>query len=279
MNQLLKKVLVIAVILASTIGYGQYSPGGNALVQSREIFLGTENISRLIKKGDNIAFTRYFRGGFELDSTRSWSDKIIYTGEAIDDKTYEFKSERYKRNPETNELTLNMESTKTYKNKKTKGSVIVTKEFLVDGLVEQITYKDKDKAVQCFDKTGKVLQTQGCLLYTRFKYPKEKMVDLSEKLKEEIYSTIFTKRGSIPNYLLINLESDYKNQRWNLSLDFPKNYSLDDNMYNELVTTIMNVLSKEKLQEFHFNKDINGNYYNYYLNIPVTFNKEMGRKK
>ncbi|MDM1388723.1 hypothetical protein HX052_01865 [Myroides marinus] len=273
MNQLLKAALVIAVILASTIGYGQSSAGGNAAKQSRMKYAGTEDIKSILKKGDNTTFTRYFRGGFELDSTRSWSDKIIYTGTAIDDKTYEFKSKRYKRDPETNELTLNMETTKTYIDKKIKGSELVTKQFLVDGLVEQITYKGEERTVRCFDKEKKELNQIGCLVYTYTKYPKEKMIKLSANLQDQIIKTIKKNRGIVPSYILMNIESDYKTQQWNLSLDFPKNYDIDSNMYAELVTTIMNVLSQEKLQDYHFNKDINGNYYNHYLNIPISFNK------
>lgn len=273
MNQLLKKVLVIAIILASTLGYAQNSAAGNAAKQSRMKYAGTEDIKSILKKGENTTFTRYFRGGFELDSTRSWSDKIVYTGKEIDGNTYQLKSEKYKRELEMNTLTLNMESIRTYTDKKVKGSVLVTKQFLVDGLVEQITYRGEERTVRCFDQEEKELNQIGCLVYTYTKYPKEKMIKLSANLQDQIIKTIHKKKGVVPSYILMNIESDYKTQKWNLSLDFPKSYNIDSNMYDELVTTIMNVLSQEKLQDYHFNKDINGNYYNHYLNIPISFNK------
>ncbi|MCC9043045.1 hypothetical protein LNQ81_10200 [Myroides sp. M-43] len=278
MKALFKSTLLVVIVTLSTLGYGQMTPGGSALRQSRMKFLGTDNIKSILKKNENTSFIRYFNGGFELDSTRSWTNRVIYTGTVLDDNKYELKSEVYQRDLDTKEETLYMERVRTYNNKKEKGSILVTKQFLIDGLVEEITTKNKKKVVKCFDQDRKIINSDGCLLYTRFDYPKEKMKTLSEKLKEQISKVVYTKNGPVPNYILVNIESDYKAQKWNLSLDFPKNYSLENNMYTELVTAIMYVLNNEKLEGFHFNKDIKGNYYNCNLIVPVTFQKEVNKK-
>ncbi|WHU36619.1 hypothetical protein [Myroides odoratimimus] len=278
MKVLFKSTLLFVAIVISSLGYSQTTPGGSALRQSRMKFFGNDIIKSILKKNENITFTRYFNGGFEVDSTRSWTNRVVYTGSVLADNKYEFKSKIYKRDLNTKEETLYMDRVVTYLNKKEKGSTLVTKQFLLDGLIEEITTVNKEKVIKCYSKDGKVINTDGCLLYTRFKFPKDKMIDLSEKVKAKITNTIYTKNGSVPNYILVNIESDYKAQKWNLALDFPRNYSSDNAMYTELVTDIMYALKNEKLEDYHFNRDINGNYYNCNLIVPITFNKAVNKR-
>lgn len=266
-----KVVLSISLCLLGMTSYSQNSAAGNAAKLSRAKYLGTDIAKELVEQRTDTTFTRYYSGGFEIDTTRTWREKIDYTGRALEDNKYQLNSSRYRRDLATDGLTLDMERTRTYTGKNAKNAITVTKQFLVDGLVEQITYNGDDRTVKCFDKEGKVLNEKGCLLYTTDKYPKEKLTKLTTNLQNQILKTVKKNKGLVPKYILVNIESDYKSKTWFLSLDFPKSYDVDSKMYTELVTAIMVVLNNEKIQDFHFNKDINGNFYNHFLNLPINF--------
>ncbi|GAQ13843.1 hypothetical protein MODO_1508 [Myroides odoratimimus] len=42
-------------------------------------------------------------------------------------------------------------------------------------------------------------------------------------------------------------------------------------MYSGLVINILNALNSLKIEEYHFNKDLYGNFYNRNYTIPLTF--------
>lgn len=69
MKVLFKSTLLFVAIVISSLGYSQTTPGGSALRQSRMKFTGNDIIKSILKKNENITFTRYFNGGFEVDST------------------------------------------------------------------------------------------------------------------------------------------------------------------------------------------------------------------
>lgn len=271
MIKLSKVVLSISLCLLTMTTYSQNSAAGNAAKLSRAKYSGTDVAKDLVEQRRDTTFTRYYSGGFEVDTTRTWREKIDYTGRALEDNKYQLNSSRYRRDLATDGLALDMERTTTYAAKSAKKSILVTKQFLVDGLVEQITYNGDDRTVKCFDKSGQLLNEKGCMLYTTDKYPKEKLTKLTTNLQNQIFKTVKKNKGLVPKYILVNIESDYKTKSWFLSLDFPKSYDIDSKMYTELVTAIMVVLNNEKIQDFHFNKDINGNYYNHFLNLPINF--------
>lgn len=273
MSKILKVVLVFILIYSSVNGYSQKRKRKENKVDSRAFYAGSDVIKDLLKKGSDTVFTRYFIGGFGVDSTRLWREKIIYTGERISDDKYKMSTSSTVKNKHSGEFSLDKEGYKVFQNKKPKAVYMLNKQFLVDGLVEEVVHENDTYAVKCIDKEGNTLNEIGCLRYSYSKFPEEKFNELKSNLQNTIYQILNKQRGKIPAYIILSLEADYPSKMWFLALDLPEGYQLGSDMHTSLVAGIMHVLNNEKLEDYHFNKDINGNYYNRTVYIPIRFNK------
>lgn len=275
MNKLLKGVLVLMLISISVNGYSQKSKKAKAKtkVDGREFYAGSDVIEDLLKEGRDTVFTRYFIGGFSVDSTRLWRERVTYTGEKIAENKYTISTSSTVKNKHSGAFSLDKEGYKVFENKKPKATYMLNKQFLLDGLVEEITHQNDTYAVKCIDKEGNTINEIGCLRYSYSKFPEEKFNELRSNLQNTIYKILNKQRGKIPAYIILSLEADYPSKMWFLALDFPEGYQLGSDIHTSLVAGIMHVLNNEKLEDYHFNKDINGNYYNRTVYIPIRFKR------
>lgn len=269
---ILKNVLLgVSICLFAITGYSQSIVGSRTIRHVHEVYNGSDVIKSLSKEKRDTTFVRYFDGGFIVDSTKQWSELVKYTGNSLSNDQYLFRTKGYKVNNTNGNVDLVYESSRTLLDKKGKKSTYQLNKLLQDGLVEVYINNKGDKSTKCIDKDGTIVNTKGCLLYTTSRFPLEKMKDMSAKIKDNIIYTMMISKGGVPNYILVNLETDYFTKKWFVVFNFPKDYTINNTLYSELVLAILNVLNKEKLQDYHFNKDVNGHYYNYSLRLPIVF--------
>lgn len=272
MSKLSKIAISISVCLIAMAGYSQSGIGSKANNYVLDVYNGRDVIKSLSKDKRDTTFVRHFNGGFIVDSTKQWSELVKYTGKSLPNDQYLFTTKGYKVNSANGNVDLAYESNRTLLDKKGKKSTYQLNTLLQDGLVEVYVNDKGDKSsTKCIDKDGTIVNTKGCLLYTTSRFPSEKMKDMSIKIKDNIIYTLMVNKGRVPSYILVNMEADYFTKKWFVVFNFPKDYTISNTLYSELVLTILNVLNKEKIQDYHFNKDVNGHYYNYALAVPIVF--------
>lgn len=265
--------IVLAVVLATTTMtvYGQKKKRNVKQYNSVEVYRGNDVIQDLLKSGRDTVFTRHYLSSFLVDSTRLWNEQLKYTGEKLDDKKYKMSTYGIVKDRNSGELKLNSQSEKIYHKNTLDIIYISNKRYLQDGLVEEVVHQNQQYTVKCIDKEGNVLNETGCLRYSQTPFPVEKTEKFNQKLYRALNNVTRKSKGKLPRYMVLAVEANYESQRWNLALDFPKEYKLGSDMHTSLVAAIAHVLNNEKLEEYHFDKDINGNYYNGTMFIPLTF--------
>ncbi|MDM1345961.1 hypothetical protein [Myroides marinus] len=273
MNRLLK-VLLVFILLTSTITmYAQKSSRTKQKADGRDIYVGSDIIKDLLKQEKDTLFTRYYLGGFMVDSTALWREKVTYTGKQIAEDEYQLLTTSMLKNKETGELSLYIKGEKRFEKKKTKATHIINQKYLLDGLVEEVVHKGDTYVVKCVNAEGVVLNNKGCLRYSYTPFPEIKTHKFRASMQDAIYNVVTKSRGILPNYIILSIEADVKSKRWNLALDFPDQYNLGSDMHTSLVAAIVHVLNNEKLEEYHYDQDVNGNYYNRTMYVPIRFKK------
>ncbi|MEK6493232.1 hypothetical protein [Myroides odoratimimus] len=273
MRGLLNIVLAMVLAITTMTVYGQKKKRNVKQYDSVEVYRGNDVIQDLVKAGRDTVFTRHYLSSFLVDSTRLWREEVTYTGEKLDDNKYKLSAQSMLKEKNVEELKLNTESEKIYHKNKSDATYILNRRYLLEGLVEEVVHQNKKYTAKCIDKDGNVLNETGCLRYSQTPFPVEKTEKFQRNLQKTITNLITNSRGKLPRYIILAIEADYESQRWNLALDFPKEYKLGSDMHTSLVAAIAHVLNNEKLEEYHFEKDINGNYYNRTMFIPLIFKR------
>lgn len=258
----LKQLLLGALVLTgTTLSYAQKKtkePHPRDI--SRDLYMGVDQVKDIVTQNRDTTFTRYFAGNFEVQSTDEWTNKIIYKGQTDSDKYYTYSTSNYVRNAGSEELILRKEYVSTYALKGAWRTKMASKEFLLDGLVEEISYKGKEKSVKCIDKEGKVLNEKGCLRYTIAPISEEEVLKLRIDVVDAARKAS-RKKGMLPKYRLTNLVADYETKTWKVYQEFPADFDKSNPMYERLKTAVENAFKDKKVDEVYYNKDINGNYY------------------
>ncbi|WP_242651368.1 hypothetical protein [Myroides marinus] len=275
MNKIYRLLITITLLLlTSTIGYGQYSQGSytyQGIKVNNELYSGADIVKDLSKQRKDTVLTRYFNLSFPVDSVSRWTQVVKYAGKSLENDQYLLRTKVYKIDNETGKLYKWIESSRTLYDKKGKKEKYVSRILLKDGLIQEYKNDKGKKSMVCIDNRGNKINDKGCLLYTYSKYPHHKMETVSDLIKQQLTNTVYSYSGRLPSYLLVNLEADYATKKWYVSFDFSKGYAVNQNIYLDLVTSVLSALGSVKVEDYHFNKDINGNYYNYMLNLPISF--------
>ncbi|MDM1528517.1 hypothetical protein HX092_04300 [Myroides odoratimimus] len=274
----LNRITAFILFLISILGYGQ---NGKAFVtfKSYEGYLsGYDIVKELHKQEKDTLFTRYFNSINAVDSVSKWDRVVKYVGKSLKDNQYLLLTKTYKLDIETRKLVKEEESKRTLLDKKGKKQIFIKRKFLKGGLVEEYK-KDKGKeTIGCYDKDGAKLNDKGCLLYTYSKVPKNKFENLRGEIKQRIYNVLSSSTGRLPPYILLNIEADYPSKKWFVTFSAPKDYKISNHLYSDLMISILNSLNNLKIEEYHFNKDLYGNYYNHSYTFPISFEALEVRK-
>lgn len=269
----LKQLLLGVLILTGTnLSYAQKKtrePHPRDI--SRDRYMGLDQVKDIVTQNRDTTFTRYFAGNFEVKATDEWTNKIIYKGQTDSDKYYTYSSSNYIRNTNSDDLILRKEYVSTYALKGAWRTKMQSKEFLLDGLVEEISYKGKEKSVKCIDKEGKILNEKGCLRYTIDPISEDEVLKLRIDVVDASRKAT-RKKGMLPKYKLTNLVADYETKTWKVYQEFPTDFDKSNPMYKNIKTAVEKVFNDKKVDEVYYNKDINGNYYSNIFFINGVFN-------
>lgn len=268
----LKQLLLGALVLTgTTLSYAQKKtkePHPRDI--SRDLYMGVDKIKDIVTQNRDTTFTRYFEGNFEVQSTDEWTNKIIYKGQTDSDKYYTYSTSNYVRNAGSEELKLRKEYVSTYVLKGAWRTKMTSKEFLLDGLVEEISYKGKEKSVKCIDKEGKELNEKGCLRYTIAPISEDKITEL-RVITGDAARKAARKKGMLPKYELTNLVADYETKTWKVYQEFPADYDESNPLFSKIKLATEKAFKDKKVDEVYYNKDINGNYYDNIFFINGTY--------
>ncbi|SEQ41483.1 hypothetical protein [Myroides profundi] len=267
----LNRITALILFLISVLGYGQGGPASDALIINRQLLSGYDIVKELNKQEKDTLFTRYFNSINAVDSVSTWDRVVKYTGKSLKDNQYLLMTKTYKLDIETRKLVKEEESKRTLLDKKGKKQVYIRKQFLKGGLVEEYKSDKGKETIGCYDKNGAKLNDKGCLLYSYSKFPGHKFEALSIDVKQGIQNLLYSSKGKIPSYILLNIEADYLSKKWFVTFSFPEDYKVSNHLYSGLVINILNALNSLKIEEYHFNKDLYGNFYNRNYTIPLTF--------
>lgn len=261
------------VLLVSLTGYGQGGFVDKGIRDNNEKFSGLDIAKNLNKQEKDTIFTRYFNMSFPVDSVSHWTTVVKYVGKSLGDNKYLLKSKIYKVDYETGKLVKATEVSRTILDKKGKKQDLVVRRLLKGGLVEEYKSNNGKESTVCYDKNGSKVNDKGCLLYSYSKYPRYKTEVINDVISHRITTLLSSYSGNLPSYILVNIDADYLTKKWNVAFEFSKGYKIDNGVNIELLTTILGSLSQIKLEEYNYNKDIYGNYYNYMLSLPISFVK------
>ncbi|EHO14014.1 hypothetical protein VSP10_08545 [Myroides odoratimimus] len=267
----LNRITALILFLISVLGYGQGGPASDALIINRQLLSGYDIVKELNKQEKDTLFTRYFNSINAVDSVSTWDRVVKYTGKSLKDNQYLLMTKTYKLDIETRKLVKEEESKRTLLDKKGKKQVYIRKQFLKGGLVEEYKSDKGKETISCYDKNGAKLNDKGCLLYTYSKFPRHKFEAFYEDVKQRIQNHLYTSTGRVPSYILLNIEADYLSKKWFVTFSFPEDYKVSNHLYSGLVINTLNALNSLKIEEYHFNKDLYGNFYNRSYTIPFTF--------
>jgi len=272
MKKVNKALLCLLIGGVSLVGYAQQTK--KALMNTFNKYSGTDLLDEGYSNSKAINETRYFYSGAEVAADRTWREKIEYKGDISEQGAYEFVTKIYKKDQATGTLNLLQEQVRTYDKPKSKRYKYYSQVFLQDGLVEVRTNDGEEHKASCIDAEGNVINDSGCLYYSSNKFPVEKIKQLQSNIANIVSATVHkSKKSKVPDFIIVFIEADYESQSWLLSFEFPKKYNVNNELYSELIGNITFALNNEKLENYHFNKDINGNYYNYRLTQPIAFKK------
>ena len=267
----LNRITAFILFLISILGYGQGGPASDALIINRQLLSGYDVVKELNKQEKDTLFTRYFNSINAVDSVSTWDRVVKYTGKSLKDNQYLLLTKTYKLDIETRKLVKEEESKRTLLDKKGKKQIYIRKQFLKGGLVEEYKHDKGKETIGCYDKNGAKLNDKGCLLYTYSKFPGHKFEAFYEDVKQKIQNYLYTSTGRVPSYILVNIEADYLSKKWFVTFSFPGDYKVSNHLYSGLVINTLNALNSLKIEEYHFNKDLYGNFYNRSYTIPFTF--------
>lgn len=268
-----KQILLGAIVfVGTTMSYGQPSDANKARVDGRNVYMGYDQAKNLAAQQKDTTFVRYFAGNFEVNSLEAWTNKIVYKGHKESDKLYTFNSYNYVKESNSDELKLRKEWINTYTIKQVKNIKSHSKEYLLDGLVEEVTYEGKEKRAKCIDIEGKILNEKGCLRYTITPLKEKDYLALRVSIVDATRKVTGRNRGLLPKYRLTNVVADYETKSWKVYQEFPADFDKSSKMYTKLLNAVDEAVKKEKLDEVFFNQDINGNYYNTIFFINGIYN-------
>lgn len=259
------------LLLTSLVGYSQGGYVYKGIKNNDELYSGVDIIKDLSKQRKDTVFTRYFNLSFPVDSVSRWTQVVKYAGKSLDNDQYLLRAKVYKIDNETGKLYKWVESSRTLLDQKGKKEKYVSRILLKDGLVQEYKNDKGKKYTVCIDNKGNKINDKGCLLYTYAKFPLYKMETVSELIRQQLTNIVYSYSGIMPSYILVNLEADYVTKKWYVSFEFSKGYVVNQNIYLDLVTSVLSALGSAKVEDYHFNKDINGNYYNHMLTLPISF--------
>lgn len=268
----LKQLLLGALVLTGGISsYAQSNIISEARKQSRNTYMGYDQARTLAEQQRDTTFVRYFIGNFQVEPTDAWTNKIKYKGYKESENRYIFNSANYVKGTSQDELKLRKEWRDTYTIKDVKNIKTESKMYLLDGLVEEVVYQNKEKKAKCIDKEGKVLNDTGCLRYTIAPQDKKEITSL-QVIATDAARKATRKKGMLPKYKLTNLVADYDTKSWKVYQVFPADFDKSNPMYENIKTAVEKAFKDKKVDEVYYNKDINGNYYDNIFFVNGSYN-------
>lgn len=254
-------VLGVALLSTSVVVFAQKDLIKDARIQGNYHYMGYDVAKKMAVEARDTTFVRYFAGRLPVAEGELWTNMVEYKGHKESDRYYMFNSYNHEKSIKTGELKLREEWANTYTVQTAKNTKSVSKQFLLDGLVEEIVYEGKGKTVKCLDKEGKVLNEKGCLRYTIAPQDKREVSELHVLVVDSARKAT-RKKGMLPKYRLTNLVADYESQSWKVYQEFPTDFDKNSPMYERIKAAVENAFKGKKVDDIYYDKDINGNYYN-----------------